>query len=297
MPEPEVKEVSIDTLPMKEFKEARSKGITTVPVKAEAEPVIEQESEEVEELTSEEAVALEFLRNDSIPEEKPKAKGGFQKRIDRLIKQTSALEQQLADERAARAALEAKGSAKPEEKKAVPSDRPARDQFATDEEYIDALVGWRMKAEKESEARAAEDARVKAVFKSYNEKLIEARARIEDFDEVVANPDVIVPRDVVLAIPEMDNGPDVVYFLMKNPDISAELLEMTSLKAIGMAWKISESLSNGGKKEKAEEKPKLQSKAPAPIKPVTGGNSKSTVPLDQMDMRAFKEARAAGRVS
>lgn len=296
MAEAEVTQVSIDTLPMKEFKEARSKGVLTVSAKTEAvadpEEVEEQEAEEFEAVATEEESPEEEKTA-----EKPKPKGGFQKRIDRLIKQTSALEQQLADERAARAALEAKGSAKPEEKKAAPSDRPARDQFATDEEYIDALVGWRLKAEKESEARAAEDARVKAVFKSYNEKLIEARARIEDFDEVVGASDVTVPKDVILAIPEMENGPDVAYFLGKNPDICAELLEMTPLKAIGMAWKISESLINGGKKEKAEEKPKLQSKAPAPIKPVTGGNSKSTVPLDQMDMRAFKEARAAGRVS
>ena len=42
----EVKEVSIGTLPMKEYKEARSKGVLTVPAK------VQDEEKEIEKLLS-----------------------------------------------------------------------------------------------------------------------------------------------------------------------------------------------------------------------------------------------------
>jgi hypothetical protein len=46
----------------------------------------------------------------------------------------------------------------------------------------------------------------------------------------------------------------------------------------------------------AEKIGKVVSKAPSPIKPVNGGSTRSHVPLDELDMPAFKKARAAGRV-
>lgn len=51
------------------------------------------------------------------------------------------------------------------------------------------------------------------------------------------------------------------------------------------------------KPEKKEETPaKIVTKAPAPIKPVGTGATKSTVPLDKMDFQAYKQARKEKRV-
>lgn len=297
------KEVSIGTLPMKEYKEARSKGVLTVPAKAvnDGKPVHDDGNEEDDaEVSAHEENGAEDSKS---ADERPKGKGGFQRRIDALIKKQTALEERATT--AERRAAELESKQPKTEVKPAGSDEPTREQFQTDEQYIKALARWEvkqeMKAEKEAEVKAVEEARIKSVYKSYNEKLSQSRAEHEDFDEVVGSSDIVVPRDVILAIPEMDNGPEVAYFLGKNPDVCEELMGMSPIKAIGAVWVISESLDGKGKTGKTETESaktkKIESKAPAPIKPVSTGSTKSSVPLDQMSMSDYKKARAAGRTA
>jgi hypothetical protein len=292
MAETELKEVSIDTLPMKEFKEARSKGILTVPEKtAVAEP--EDEPEETEEHPK-----------DDKEVERPKGKGGFQKRIDKLIREKSGLEERAAAAERKAADLEAR-QPKEEAKKPAVQGEPVRSEFATDEEYIKAQARWEvrqeLKEQKAAEERATEEARIQATYKAYNDRLLEARSHIEDFDEKMATAgDLKVPQSVYLSIIEMENGPEVAIYLAEHPEMAAELMEMSPLRATANVWKLSESLAPEEKEEKEEKPPvveKIVSKAPPPIKPVGGGSTKSSVPLGEMSMRDYKKARAAGRVS
>lgn len=290
MAETEFKEVSIDTLPMAEYKEARSKGLLTIPEKV---------VEEVEDTEDGEEVKGEAKT------EKPKSNGGFQRRIDRLIKEKSSAEERADAAEKKAAELEAKAGTKQEATKA--SDEPKREDFQTDQEYIKAQARWEvreeLKQQKIKEEREAEDAKTQSVFKSYNERLAEARAKIEDFDEVVGASDAPLPQSVILTIIEMDNGPEVAYYLGKNPDVREALMEMRPLKAIGVAWEISKELAGEEKQEKKpveekeEETTKIVTKAPIPIKPVGGSNTKSSVPLGEMNLSEYKKARAAGRVS
>lgn len=302
-----VKEVSIDTLGMKEFKEARSKGVLTVPAKVEAESVESEDGEEVEQDTSDEGSEQKPADKPIWPIYSKKA----QKRIDQFRKQAaeSEIKAAKAEERAAaaerRAAeIEAK---KPEEKKQLANDEPQRENFQSDQEYWKAVarheVRQEMKEQREAELKAESEAVAKQIEEGYKERAEEARKRFEDFDEALNASETTFPEFFIQSIRELDNGPDVAYFLAKNPETREELKAMTLGKAIAELGKISAALGAVEEKKvekpvKAEEQPaKFPSKSAPPIKPVPGGNSKSSVPLDQMDMKAFKAARAAGRVS
>lgn len=273
----EVKEISIGDLDSKDFKEARKNGVEVVP----------RPEAKVEE-----------------HEEKPKAKGGFQARIDRLIKQNATLSEQLEAEKARKAA----GT----EKEVVPEPkgRPQKADFVgKEDEYIEALVDWtsdqKIAKAKQDEARAAEAAQQKETFDAYNRRVAEAKSVHEDFTEVVGQ-DLTIPVGVQLAVVEMENGPEVAYFLGSNPELCEELMKMSSFKAIAEVWKISEKLGESDSEEeeeteeekpaakaKAEEKPAR--KAPEPIKPIGNGRSRGTVPMHEMSMADYKKAYAAGR--
>lgn len=275
--ETEVKEIAISDLSSADFKEARKNGLEMVP---KPEPKVEEQ------------------------EEKPKAKGGFQARIDRLIKQNATLE----------AALETERSRKPAaEKEVVPEvkGRPVKADFAgREDEYIEALVDWtaeqKIAKAKQDEARAAEAAQQKETFDAYNRKVAEAKAVHEDFVEVVGQ-DIVIPIPVQLAVIDMDNGPEVAYFLGSNPELCEELMKMKTSKAVAEVWKISEKLgeSEGEEEEEAEEKPAAKAKieekpgrkAPEPIRPVGNGKTRSSVPLNEMSMADYKKARQAGRIT
>jgi hypothetical protein len=290
--DPETQEIPIDQLPMKEYNAARDKGLSVVEVE-------KPEQEETQEA------------------EKPKAKGGFQKRIDRLIKEQAELEKKVeaANRRAAEA--EARTGKPAEQKQAVVEGAPKLEDFGTHEDWVRATARWEAKqelrAEREAEREAARQQSTKVIFDAHNERLIEARARIEDFDEAMETKgpwmdndpdDQQSARAFQLAIFESDNGPDVLYFLGTHPEEFEKLGELTPSKVQRAVWKISESLE--GKKSKPaedeveedepekEEKPK--SKAPAPIKPVTGGSTRSSKRLDDMTMAEYNKARDAGRI-
>lgn len=274
-------EVSIGELSSAEYKEARKNGLEAVP-KPEA------KAEEHEE-----------------KEEKPKAKGGIHARIDRLTKMNAALTEQLEAAR--------KATPKAEEKEVVPEakGKPKQADFANNDEWIEALVDWKAEQKiiesKQSEARAAEAAQQKETFDAYNRAVAESKSLHEDFDEVVGQ-DITIPQGVQLAIVEMENGPEVAYFLGSNPELCQELMKMSRFKAIAEAWKISEKLGASesdeeeeveeekpAPKAKAEEKPAR--KAPEPIKPIGNSRSRGTVPLNEMSMADYKKARASGRIS
>lgn len=280
--------VSIDTLPMADYKKARSEGVLT----------IEKPAEKTEE---DEEVKPDAEKQD----EKPKSKGGFQKRIDRLVKHNATLEAERESDKKRIAELEAATSGK-ETVQADPAKFPGFTEWSKAqveagksgelENYMDARDAWKEQKEEE----AASQAERREVFDAYNQKVSEAQAKYDDWKEVVGQS-IDLPKGVGPAIIEMENGPDVAYYLGKHPEMCEELLQMGSLRAIGKVWRISEELAGEQEKEakpeeKEEKQEKLASKAPAPIKPVGGGSTKSSVPLDQLNMAEYKKARAAGRV-
>jgi|ERR1700722_2945792 len=306
MPEEQqtVEEVSIDTLPAKEYNEARDKGLTSVP-KA---PVVEEKEEQKTEETEEKE------------EEKPKQRGwnGAQKKIDRLIKHNAELEKakEAAEKRAQE--LEAK-TGKTEEKTVKADDEPKEEDFNGDvRAFFKAQARWEarqeIKAQEEARERATQEAQTKEIFDNHNRTISEARAKYDDFEEVVkatdtpwkegSKADVMASQAFAVAMYESGMGGELLYYLGKHPDELAKMEGLSPARIQMAVGRIVDKLEAASdeeeteevEKEEVKEKTKIVSKAPAPIKPVGGSSTKSTVPLDRMSMADYEKARAAGRI-
>jgi hypothetical protein len=277
-------EVALDEANMQEFKAARAEG---------------------KEVATRETVSEEKPE----AEEKPKAKGGFQARIDRLIKQQAALEEAKTAAEKKAADLEAKFGSKGEEAKPVVDGEPKREDFQNDIEYYRALTRWEVKQEMKAEREAEEKSKVEAANNAargkYNQRMIALQAENEEYKELMSQ-DLKIPAAIHGPVTlEMENGPEVAIFLAQNPELCGELMEMTPSRAIAEVWKISEKLEAAGTEEKDEEEEKPVAKAaeekparkvPTPLRTVSGGSTRSTLPLDKTDYAAYKKLRAQGRV-
>lgn len=254
---------------------AASDGWRTPPEEVET-PVATQETENAETADVSET-----------PEEKegkePKKKGGWQRKIDRLSKRVAELESEKEQMRARLGNDKQPETRQPE----AASVKPSRAQFQNDEEYISALVRYERAEADKQEALQAEAAELKEVFDSYNRRVAEAKAEIDDFDEVVGQS-VQIPSEVVLAIREMDNGPYVAYYLGEHPEICEELVNMRPLSAVRRIERISDELS---KKEPDSHDKKPRSTPPPPVRAVSGTSTRSSIPLDQLSPGEYVRIR------
>ena len=258
--------------------------VSTRRSKAASPEEVAQETEESE-APAEEAETAADTESEEEPqeseEEKPKtkSKGGFQKRIDKLTRKIYELEGELE-----RRGSLAGNSAATEPAKSKAKAKPDINTFqGTVAEYEEALAEWIVEtklAEAENKRKQqAEEERTKSAFDSYNRKVAAARAEHDDWDEVVGNPDVKIPQVVQVAVIEMDNGPDVAYYLGQNPEICDELMEMSPVRAVATIGAIADSLADD---EPSSPPPKRKSNAPEPITPV-GGSAKSARPLSEIN--------------
>lgn len=270
-----------------EYKASREAAAKAVEAKEAAPAEVEQVDE------SEDAEAGES-------QDKPKVKGGFQKRIDRLIKQVASTEEQLATERKRVAELEAR-TGKEAPKQADPeSDEPQRDKFASDLDYFRALTRWEVRQENKMEAERARRAELEEkqqdLNRKYNERVIEAKANHDDFDEVLSQ-NMAIPSLVGAAILRMANGPEVAYQLGKNPEICEELMAMDEIEAVGKVWELFRELSPKTKEsaEEDDEKPK-KTRVPPPIRAISSGTTRTTtVPIDKASISDYKRRTSEAR--
>lgn len=227
-------------------------------------------------------------------EDKPKPRGGFQKKIDRLIKEVAS-----GNEEKQRLKLELEEARKSKEtpKQVAADGEPERKDFENDIAYVKALAKWEvrqeMKLEAEREGREAAEREHAAVVKSYNQKVVEAKATHEDWEEVM-NQELDIYPAVSQSIFRMPNGPEVAYQLGKNPDLMEELMNMSIYEAIGKVWQLSIELSKSADEPEPEKKEKKA--IPAPIRAVSAGTTRtSTVPIDKTSIAEYKRRTADAR--
>lgn len=175
---------------------------------------------------------------------------------------------------------EAAETAKKAEAEAAADTRPKRETFDNPDAYDQALIDWsgrqasriaKAEADKEhTEAtkKAADDATAKTQ-KEYNDKLLDtwntrrakAMEEMPDFVEVAEAEGVRVTNEMAFTMMHAENGPEVAYFLGKNPETAKEIAALSPPMQIFRIGQISSELSRP--------KPNI-SKAPKPIEPLGG---------------------------
>lgn len=159
---------------------------------------------------------------------------------------------------------------------------PVREQFRDDEAYFRAQIEHL--AERRAAEKLAERERTQQqerMSEAFLERAASAEERYPDFQVVVGNPNLPINTDMAEFIAESDHGPDVAYYLGKNPLQAAKIAAMSPVKAARELTRIETELAS---------KPQVKaSKAPEPINPVgsRGKASSTTLPSDDDDIETW----------
>lgn len=152
---------------------------------------------------------------------------------------------------------------------------PTRETFATDEDFTQAAIDHRaeVKARQLIEQREKQTAAEKQ-REAFIERAETVQERYPDFKQVTENPSLPINGAMADFIEDSEHGPDVAYFLGKNPGKAYEISQLSPVRAARELLRIETELAA---------RPKANpSKAPEPITPVgtRGKASSSSMPSD-----------------
>jgi hypothetical protein len=246
-----------------------------------------------------ESTAPETPATPEVPDpEKPKPRGGFQRRIDELTAERHRLNAQ--NEQLLKILEQSKGQAP---QQTQPSDAPPDiNSYARYEEYLAAHARWSARQEyrviqqetaqqtqRQQEAqRQAEQAReLQETAAGWQSTVERGETKYPDFYEVVHDPSVPIHPVMVQPIVTSEIGDEIAYYLGKNKAEARRIAALTPVAMIREIGKLEATLSKTGAK----------SNAPQPINPLTGRKAGSDKPSPDDDMKTWiaKRNRELGR--
>ena len=250
--------------------------------------------------------SVEKTEQDKEKEEKvDDLKDPVEKRIGKLTKKWRTTERERDFEKAKR--LEAEAELAKLKAQIPATGKPKREDFEDEDTFFEALTDWKidakMRSQQEVVAKKAGEETEKQAAEEFETELVEISERgkdkYEDYTERVFDKDLVLTQGMVETIIHSDIAEEILYYLGKNPDISAAIGEMTALKAAKEIGRIEARLVEGEKKEEKKEEKKAESPAPAkkltqtpePIEPVrsTGATEKDPSQMTPKEYRAWRE--------
>lgn len=231
---------------------------------------------------------------DAQPQEPPK-KAGIQKRIDELTRERYEAQRQAEYWRQ----LAEQTRAAPQAEPAKPA--PRIEDFQDVNQFMDARDAWVREQTKSEVIRDLTEAQRRQNFEAqqhqrniaiqqtverFNAQEHDARTRYADYDAAVTSPLMQqvkqVRPDVIQAVIDSPHGPDVAYFLAKNP---AKVQQIASLSQVAAAREIGriEQMFMGQKSQVTN--------APEPPR-IVGGEAKVSRDPASMSMRDYRAWRS-----
>lgn len=244
---------------------------------------------------------------DASEKDGPKKKGGWQRRIEKLVSQREEERRKNAELEARLARLEAaggRGSEKPAEpsKDAEPAGKPSPESFETHAEYVEALTDWKIeqrdKAIKEQAAKAQLETEHGKLIQAHSQRVQAFAEKTPDYDETIMNlDDVPVTAAFEQIILESENGPALLYELAKDPKEAKRIARLSPLAAARELGKVEARLTAHAQEPRKQES-KPVTKAPRPIAPVGGKGAsvdRSIYDAEKLSQREYEELRAKQR--
>ena len=232
------------------------------------------------------------------PQLKPKPKGGFQRKIERLKAQADAREQRIRELEAERQRY---ATPPQEQVPRQPQGPPKPEDFPNDyEAYNRAIIRYEARQELESELQARVKAQREAaeqraqheIDQRWYQGVSALKREATDFEETLEDVSHIpVMPWLQAAIKRDKDGAKLAYELAKHPEEFQRIAEIQDpLEALSALGEFRGSL----KATAAPQQPrKVASEAPAPIRPVgqSAGGTRVSRPLDELPYQDYKRAR------
>lgn len=246
--------------------------------------------------------------------EKKEDKSTFQKRIDDLTKarRTAEREAVIVKEQSEKKIKELEEEVKKLKAQAPIANKPKRESFETDEEYLEAVssftVAQKLKETQEAADKATatlqEQQAVDDVFKGLDEVMEKGRVKYSDFNELVLSDELTLTPAMTEVILQTDVADDLLYYLGQNMDKAMDLAKMPLSKMTREMGKLEALVTSQPpalKDEKSAEVKsdpparKVTTKAPAPIEPVhtDGVTDKDPSKMTPKEYRAWREGKKA----
>lgn len=208
---------------------------------------------------------------------------GVKKRIGKALKaqriaeaRTAELEAQLAEKPAPRPA---EAQTAPPAK--APEGKPVAKDFDTYEAFNEALVDWKLAAQRAADAKTSSD---RAAADAGAARGVAWNARVEaakklpalaDYDEVLAEAASLpISEAMHVTIFESERGPELAYHLAQNPDDASRIAKLGPLAAARELGKIEASLPS------ATAKPAAAKPLPKPPAQAGGSHAPSVIDLN-----------------
>ena len=164
---------------------------------------------------------------------------------------------------------------------------PKIEDFETIDEYLNARDSYR-----DSKMPKGDTKDQASEYETYTQNAIEdlrvaGSDKYEDFEELVfADNTKITPvmRDTIFSLDDPDMQTEVAYFLGKNPKETTRISRLPPIRQVAEIGKLEAKIS-------AQPAPKRPSGAPAPIKPVGGGNTATDAHNPNDDFLTFRKKR------
>jgi len=273
---------------------------------AEVEKKEEEKKEEPEPESKNKEEEEESEEEEPEPEVSPDDSKKVKKRIGKLTKKWRTAERERDFEKQKRLDLEKKLNEL--EAKMPATDKPQKEDFEDEDDYIEALVDWKteskLKASQAKVEKAIKDEdEQKAVTETYDgldDAIEQGSEKYKDFNDVVFNEDLILSENLTQIALDSDIAEDILYYLGSNPEESERLSKLDPIRAAKEIGKIEIKLEASEEEEEEEEessptpKKKKQTKAPAPIKPVRtdGVTEKDPNKMSPKEYRAWREKQS-----
>lgn len=236
-------------------------------------------------------------------EPRPKKKGGFKRKLEKLTARVSKAEQESAYWR--EAALKGKPTDEPKTEPVAAKaaeGKPVAERFATHEDYVEALADWKVDQKLSARDAKARESEVKAGFQkqldSYHAKIPDFVKIKPDFAEVLKSVDDI---NLSLAVQNaiIKTGPALAYELASDPE---ELERICTLNFEDAVMELGEIRARIRASSESPETPEPKTtKAPKPISPV-GAKSTASVAksihdptISQKEYDALRDKQEAKR--
>jgi len=234
------------------------------------------EAEETETEAKTEDDTSEEVKEEQEPDDKPKKRSGLSRMKDRIAELTAenerlkAVAPKSANPSDVSAMIEAEIGAAPKESDY--SDYLAYDRAATayelDKRQTEREISKRLQAVEASEKTLAET--TVAVFRERADQFAKATPDfIKTMQEAAQRNASNQEHAIDTLVLQSEKGPELAYYLAKNPSVEAELRRLSPLQAAKEIGRLEDRVSLPS--------PKTQSKAPPPVSKVTGG---ATPPAD-----------------
>jgi hypothetical protein len=187
---------------------------------------------------------------------------------------------------------------------AEPVAKPQAGQFASYDEFTEALADWKAEAKirsvlSERDAQAAqraEGAARQAQQATFAERVSIAQQSIADFDQVVGNAEVEISPHVREVLLDSDAGPVLAYVLAKNPDEARRISKMSPLMAARELGRIEAAIAQNGVPPASPAAGRPVSNAPAPARTTATGTSASKDParMSMDEYVSWRKSTGAG---